>query len=120
MAPNEFDWRDVVRGDVDRLPTSAARDDERSVQTSLRLPVFRLLLQASRQRRVSPAAYARRAIMAMVCRDLGIRLSVALREDPRMARETGYPIRDDDGTAFGPWEILALVPQEGADVKEMP
>lgn len=118
MAP-DFDWRDVTRGDIERLPDSGARDDERGVQTTLRLPVFRLLLKAAAARRLAPAAYARRAIMAMVCHDLKMPLAQAVREDPRMARETGYPIRDDDGFAFGAWEILALVPQEGAEVEEV-
>lgn len=110
------DWRDIVRADVASLPSSGGEPGERSATTTFRLPVFRMLLEASRQRRLSPAAYVRRATMAMICHDLGVPLSEAVKHDPRMSRENGYPVLDESGTGFGPWEIDSLMPlPESAD-----
>lgn len=101
------DWRDIVRADVASLP-SRGEADERAAGTTFKLPLHRLLIVASRARKMSPGSYLRRAVIAMIAHDLGKPFAEVLSLDPRAARETGYPIRDEEGTAFGPWEIVAL------------
>lgn len=110
----DMDWRDVVKADVESLPTAKARSAGGALQiTSDMMPgVHRLLVKAAMDRRLSLSAYVRRATMAMIAQDLGRPLAELVTMDPRMSRETGYPIRDDDGTAFGVWEIAALVQEE--------
>lgn len=65
--------------------------------------------EAARARRMTSAAYMRRAALAFAAHDLGLPLSDALERDPRVTRETGFSVRDPEGTKFGHWEIEGLV-----------
>lgn len=104
---NTFDWRDVVRADLDALPTRSepTRAARRPVSVALADPVESLLKQQAEKRGISRASYAKRATMALLALDLGIRLADLTRMDPRLVRETGYTIEDPEGAAFGPWEL---------------
>lgn len=64
---------------------------------------------AAKIRRLSPAAYMRRAVLAMVAHDLELPLSDLIERDPRMSRESGFAVEDPQGTKFGQWEIERLV-----------
>lgn len=83
--------RDIIPSDTDFLPRA-----------------YGVVLEAARVRRLSLAAYIRRAVYAMACHDLNLPLSEVLEIDPRMSRETGFPVDDPEGRKFGPWEIEKL------------
>lgn len=103
-----------LKAAIDALPArrvSQATDAIKS-QTDFIFGAYGIVVEAARGRRLSVAAYIRRAAYAMACHDLGIPLSEALERDPRMARETGFAVADPDGTKFGRWEIAALVGEE--------
>jgi hypothetical protein len=93
--------------DIDALPRSRAG---MNVDIRLEIPEgpHSILLAAARARRLSTAAFIKRAAYAMACFDLGFPLSDALTRDPRVSRENGFAVTDPDGVKFGQWEIEAL------------
>lgn len=103
------DWRDVIRADVAAMPQAKTdRIGLNHITTDFRQAAYGMLAGAARMRRLSLAAYVRRATLAMVAYDLGIDFRQLLEVDPRVSRETGFPVNDPDGTLFGPWAIAAL------------
>jgi len=99
-----------LEADIDALPR--ARRSERvnavRVEIDFLLAPYSIVRVAAQERRLSVAAFVRRATYAMACRDLGLPLSEALERDPRVARENGFGVNDPEGTIFGPWEIERL------------
>lgn len=96
--------------DIDALPRSRRNDRPGTVRvdTDLMISVYSIVREAAKVRRITVAAYMRRAAMAMACHDLGLDLSEALTRDPRVSRDTGFATTDPEGTIFGPWEIERL------------
>lgn len=110
MRKNEINWRDAVAADVDALPErrSTTPKDSTKVTVDFRGGVYGFLLEAARSRRLSVAAYVRRATMAMVAHDIGAGVRALTRLDPRMSRENGFGVSDPEAEIFGPWEIKEL------------
>ena len=106
------DWRETIRATVADLPSQAKGIDESSLPLKLRGSLGGLLTKAAHQRGVSPASYARRAVQALLAVDLGIPFETLVEIDPRLVRPTGFPIVDETGKLFGPWEILGFVEVE--------
>lgn len=102
--------KDSVLAAIAALPARRTSDRPDSVKatTDFLAGAYGIVVEASRIRRMSIAAYIRRAAYAMACFDLGIPLEDALSRDPRVTRETGFAVDDPDGVKFGPWEIDAL------------
>lgn len=102
-----FNWRDVIQADLEALPTAKdpVRTDDLTTQVVLRAPIGQKLIEQAEKRGVSRASYVKRAVMAMLALDLGVRLSTLTAVDPKVVRGTGFPIQDERGTAFGPWEL---------------
>lgn len=104
-------WRDSVRAALDSVPD--ARQNRRrgaeAVTTDFLPGGYGAIVRAAKARRLSLAAYVRRAAYAMAAHDLGLPLSDLIDRDPRMSRDTGFAVEDPDGTKFGPWEIERLV-----------
>jgi hypothetical protein len=102
--------------DVDALPAAQPKQPMLSVLISEEMRP--MILAAARARRMSPAAYARRALYALACFDTGRDLHDVLARDPRITRENGSRALDPAGTIFGDWEIGSLIswkePDDGA------
>lgn len=96
--------------EIDALP--AARGNRRRdvvvIQTDARGAAHSVVLEAAKRRRLSIAAYVRRAAYAMAAYDLKIPLTEVLEIDSRMTRENGYAVDDPDGDKFGLWEIESI------------
>ena len=105
-----LNWRDIVRADVEGLPESKPSVSEGSaqLQAEIRKPIYALLVERAAERRISVPTYVRRATMAMLAHELGIPFGEFTAIDPRVTRDTGYPVQDPGGDAFGKWEIAAL------------
>lgn len=112
-----LDWREIVSAEVDAIPSVKQRGAAGIAQqgTDFRAPVHEMLIARARERRIAPGSYVRRATMAMLAHDLNLPLSYLLELDPRMSRETGFGVRDREGTAFGRWEIERLVGDRDVD-----
>lgn len=108
---DEIDWRERVRASVDALPESRASGGLKLIVDFLPSG-YSALREAAKRRRMSRAAYVRRAVYAMVAYDLGLPVTDLLQRDPRVARETGLGISDPDGTKFGSWQIESMAGQE--------
>lgn len=101
----------TLMAEIDALPRSRSnrRADVVPIQTDARMGAYSVIVEAAKRRRLSAAAFVRRAAFAMAAHDLGLPLSEVLEIDSRMTRENGFAVDDPDGTKFGPWEIAALV-----------
>ena len=108
---------DSLRAAINALPASRRNGRAEAIlATTDFLPgTMGIVIEAAKGRRLSVAAYLRRAALAMACHDLQIPLSEALTRDPRVTRETGYAVEDPDGVRFGAWEIERLVGEGVSD-----
>ena len=113
-----FNWRDVVQSDVESMPVRRERVPSGKVTLSIPMQagLAERIEDAAAERGITRASYVKRAVMAMLAHDLGVPLGAIALVDPQIVRDTGFAITDDLGTAFGPWEIAALVGDEGGDV----
>lgn len=102
--------RDSLLAAIAALPEARTSDRPEVIKahTDFLPGAFGIVVEAAKDRKMSLAAYIRRAAYAMACHDLELPLSDAITRDPRVTRETGYPIDDPDGVKFGPWEIDSL------------
>jgi hypothetical protein len=98
------------------LPERRTTDRPGTVKASTDfLPgAYGIVVEAAKGRRMSLAAYLRRAAYAMACHDLDLPLSDALSRDPRVTRESGFAVDDEEGVKFGPWERGSLKGVEDA------
>ena len=64
---------------------------------------------AARQRDISVAGYARRALVAFVCHDLGVEWDTLMRDEPQIVRfSQAGANKAYAGSDFGSWEIEKL------------
>ena len=98
-----------IRAAIDALPMPTDLSGDRTVSLSVPEATWVLLRRAAVEREISPAAYARRAMYAMVAHDLGVPVTLLLADDPSVARYTGAAILDPEGVKFGSWQIEGLV-----------
>lgn len=100
-------WEDSVLAALDAKPP---RKLSRSIGLNLPSEWMGLVLDASRRRGMSVAAYARRAVMAFVFADLGLDWETEMAHEPRTRNE--YLSGDDPqahaGYDFGSWKIERL------------
>lgn len=113
-ADRVIDWRASTLADVDALPASRTprRDELVGATTDFRVGAYGAVLEAARGRKVTLAAYIRRAAYAMAAHDLGIGLQELTTRDERMANARGFSVADPDGDRFGEWEIDLLRGEE--------
>lgn len=78
------------------------------VEVDFLIAPYSIVREAARSRKLTTAAYVRRAAYAMACHDLGLPIVEATSRDPRMTRHTGFMIDDPEAVKFGPWEIEKL------------
>lgn len=106
--------REMLLAEIAAIPArrTTMADDAIKVQVDFLDTAHGIVAIAARMRRMSVAAFIRRAAYAMACHDLDIPLSDALTRDPRVARENGFPVSDPEGRIFGRWEIEKLVGEE--------
>jgi len=92
---------------VERQPRRAER---KSVILNMPLTMRVALALAADRRGMSLSGYARRAIMAFVCRDLGLPWFDMMADEPRIRRADTRRYSDSipPGAAYGPWEIGEL------------
>lgn len=103
-------WIDSILAEVEDLPESrTSRPQGAFTVTADFLPgASGAIIKAAGLRRLSAAAFVRRAALAMAAHDLDIPLSDLLARDPRMSRQGGFPVDDPAGIRFGAWEIESL------------
>jgi len=109
--PRQIDPNAAIKARIAALPTKSGGDPPNTIVATvdMRRSAAGIVIEAAKARRLSLPAYIRRAAYAFACFDLGLPLSDALTRDPRVTRDTGFPVEDVDGALFGPWEIAALV-----------
>jgi hypothetical protein len=92
---------------VERQPRRAER---KSVILNMPRTMRIALAYAAERRGMSLSGYARRAIMAFVCRDLGLDWFEIMADEPRIRRADTRRYSDSipPGAAYGPWEIEGL------------
>ena len=100
-------WEDTMLAALDAKPP---RKLARSIGLNLPTEWMGLVLKASRQRKMSVASYARRAVMAFVLQDLGLDWEETMRDEPRTRSEylSGDDPEGHEGYGFGPWKIEGL------------
>lgn len=97
------------------LPQSRSGDKPGSTKVTFDTmdAAYSVVLQAAKARRMSVAAYARRAAMAMAAHDLHLPLTEVVERDPRISRENGFTLDVPlDKPTFGLWEIERLIGEE--------
>lgn len=116
-TPDTPGGRASVHAAINALPErrTSKRPDSVKAQTDFLLAPYGAVVLASQARKMSLAAYVRRATYAMAAHDLGLPLSDLLERDPRVTRETGFAIDDPDGVKFGHWEIERLIGEADHD-----
>lgn len=105
-TPNKPDWAESILAELDAVPTSS--DGTFLTQVDCLSSAHAMVVKAARARRMSTAAYMRRAAYAMAANDLGVPVTAVLERDPRVSRETGVVFQDPKGVRFGSWQILGL------------
>lgn len=98
-------WFELVDDELDRRQTRAPRH---SVGLNFTPAWHGMLADAAAGRGLSMAAYARRAIMAFVCRDLGLDYDSVMRDEPPMRGYGDISVRGNSrrfGQGFGLWII---------------
>jgi len=111
--PNEGElpaWVRSLQAELADVPAQQGSSRAASIPVSTDyLPgAYGAVVTAAKARKLSTAAYVRRAALAMAAFDLEIPLIQLLERDPRMSRETGLPVSDPRGRRFGPWVITGL------------
>lgn len=113
-------WRDMI---MDQVRAKAHETRKNTVDTGSRyrltrigiaIPAHSYLLQAARKRGISVSGYARRAILAHVALDLGLKATDLFELDsfvqPFAGGTPNSGERDLDGKLYGRWEVRADVP----------
>lgn len=115
---SKIDPRETLRAEIAALPARRASDPVHATAVSVDMlrPAYALVIEAAKARRMSVPAYLRRAAYAFAAHDLQIPLVSVLERDPRLTRDSGFPLKDATGTLLGPWEIASLSEAEGERV----
>lgn len=119
MSPRrapKIDPRETLRAEIAALPARKTSDPAMSTAISVDMlrPAYAIVIEAAKARRMSVPAYIRRAAYAFAAHDLEIDLLDVLARDPRLTRDSGFPIVDPEGTKLGVWKIAGLT-GEGVD-----
>jgi len=93
---------DAVRA---KVPT---RTERRSIGLNITPQMNDLVLAAAMKRDMTLSAYARRAIMAVVCHDLGLDWDEVMLDEPNVRRFDGKTPGDPAGTGHGDWIIAEM------------
>lgn len=64
--------------------------------------------EAARRRNLSITAYARRALLAFVCHDLGLDWDEVMADEPGIWTRQELPPEAGRGRGYGPWRIQKL------------
>lgn len=112
--PSDRDWLATLLAEVNDLPDAdnGPGDPVSAGQVDFIPGAYGAVMQAAAARRISVASFTRRAAYAMAAHDLGIPLQDLITRDPRMARNTGFPVPDPHMKRFGLWEIERLVGEQ--------
>jgi hypothetical protein len=107
-------WQDVVEGRLDEAEALRPRRQvRRTTPIDLTPHMKQLATVAAARRGLSIAAYARRAVMAFVVRDLGLDWYETMEDEPKV-RLSARSVKSElgPGVGFGPWKIEGLVAWE--------
>jgi hypothetical protein len=109
MTDEQPQWAERL---LDKIEAKNTRKSRARPAVGLKFPVqwVSIIQQAARERDVTMAVYARRALMAFVCHDLKLDWDTVMQDEPKMqtynqpaAPEAKY------GTGYGKWKIGGLL-----------
>lgn len=108
----ETNWRDLTVGSVQMAVETDGRLPVRNMRVKWPMEWMSLLNRAARKRNITVTGYMRRAIMAMVCHDLGLEWFATMEPEPNV--QPGRPAASNPpvhlaGEGFGPWRIVRVV-----------
>jgi hypothetical protein len=111
MPTPKADWRSKLLDQVAATSKPRARRSQAVSRYVIEVPaaLAPLLNEAARRRGAAPTGFIRRAMIAMIAYDLGMRFTEVLRADPRWTPPgSRRVIEDPAGVLGGEWEIEGL------------
>lgn len=100
------EWGERLLGQMEARGKEPRRRDRPAVALKVPIEWYKLIREAARSRDLTMAAYARRSVMAMVCRDLGLDWRETMLIEPGVQDyDTQRPVERVQGAGHGPWVI---------------